>query len=380
VTDAVSRAGEGTTSAGLYVHIPFCLTRCGYCDFNTYAGLDALKPGYLAALEDEASLCAPDWVGVPFTSVFLGGGTPTTLDPDDLGALLARLRRSFAIDDRAEVTIEANPDTVDETSLSALRATGFSRLSMGAQSFDVGVLASLERLHGPEAVRLAFAAARGAGYDDINLDLIYGAQGESADSWRATLEETIALAPEHVSAYALTVEPGTMLGRQVTAGERPAPDGDTQADRYDVACELLAAAGYRHYEVSNWAKPGRECRHNLGYWERRPYLGLGAGAHSFRDGRRWWNVRPPEQYLSTVAAGERPVGGAETLGPEEERLERVFLGLRAPAVGVPAAGLEVAAYLEDGLLAEREGRLTATDRGMFLANDLALNLVAQAGG
>ncbi len=186
---------------------------------------------------------------------------------------------------------------------------------MGAQSFDPAVLASLERIHQPASVHAAMRAARRAGYDNVNLDLIYGTDGETIESWERTLREAIALAPEHVSAYALTIEPSTPLGRQVAAGARPAPDPDVQADMFMLACELLRDAGYRHYEVSNWAKPGYECRHNLGYWERRPYAGLGAGAHAYRDDVRWWNVRPPEAYLSAVEAGELPIGGSESLDP-----------------------------------------------------------------
>jgi oxygen-independent coproporphyrinogen-3 oxidase len=364
--------------AGIYVHVPFCLTRCGYCDFNAYAGLDELKPRYLRALEAEAALAAPAWEGVRFVSVFLGGGTPTTLTPPDLAALLATLRLRFDLTDDAEVTIEANPDTVDEASLRALRAAGYDRLSMGAQSFDVAVLASLERIHRPDGVRAAMAAARRAGHANVNLDLIYGTEGETLASWERTLRETVALAPEHVSAYALTVEPTTPLGRQVLAGTRPEPDPDLQADMFGLACGVLADAGYRHYEVSNWAKPGFECRHNLGYWERRPYLGLGAGAHAYRDDVRWWNVRPPEQYLAMVEVRELPIGGSEALDPSDAYLEEVFLKLRI-LEGVPAAWFEPATYerfVASGLLVDELGQLVPTERGMLLLNELVLGLTA----
>jgi oxygen-independent coproporphyrinogen III oxidase len=217
---------EAATTAGIYVHVPFCLTRCGYCDFNAYAGLDGLKPRYLRALVAEASLAAPSWQDVEVASVFLGGGTPTTMEPADLKSLLTHLRDRFAFADDAEITTEANPDTVDRQRLEQLRAAGFGRLSMGAQSFDPAVLRSLERLHSPESVRRAFDAAREAGYDNVNLDLIYGADGEGLDSWEDTLRETVMLAPEHVSAYALTIEPATPLGRKVASGEVPAPDPD----------------------------------------------------------------------------------------------------------------------------------------------------------
>jgi len=361
-------------SAGLYVHVPFCLTRCGYCDFNAYAGLGHLSNRYVRALAAEADLHAPGWHGVEFVSVFFGGGTPTTLDPSELVGLIDHCRAVLAFDDPVEITVEANPDTVDAESLTALRRGGVNRLSMGAQSFDPAVLAALERVHQPTSVRRAFADARAAGFDDVNVDLIFGANGESVDSWRHTLEETVALQPEHISAYALTIEPATPLGRAVEAGRTPPPDPDAQADMFELACELLGASGYEHYEVSNWALPGRECRHNLGYWERRPYLGLGAGAHSWRDGRRWWNVRPPEQYLATVESGSDPIGGEELLDDEASRLESVFLGLRTSA-GIPASDVDAhraAPFLEEGLLDERDGRLVLTERGLFLANDVVL--------
>ncbi|MFL5737285.1 MAG: radical SAM family heme chaperone HemW [Actinomycetota bacterium] len=363
-------------NAGLYVHVPFCLTRCGYCDFNAYAGLDGLKPRYVEALHREASLAAPEWPE-RFVSVFLGGGTPTSLDAAHLAELIAHLRATFDVDSNAEITIEANPDTVDAERLGELHAAGYTRLSMGAQSFDPDVLAALERIHQPESVHRAFAEARAAGYENLNLDLIYGANGESLASWRRTLEETIALAPEHVSAYALTIEPATPLGRKVAAGVVAAPDPDMQADMFELACELLGAAGYSHYEVSNWAKRGFECRHNLGYWERKPYLGLGAGAHSSRGKRRWWNLRPPEQYLEAVESGTRPIGGAEELDDAGRALEETFLRLRTRQ-GVDAdaeTAVRAERFLDDGLLERRNGSFVATERGMLLLNELVLGLV-----
>ena len=363
-------------AAGIYVHVPFCLTRCGYCDFNAYAGLDHLASRYVAALLREAELAAPAWDDVEVVSVFLGGGTPTTLQVADLRALLLRLRGSFAVAEDAEVTIEANPDTVDEAKLGGLLEAGYRRLSLGAQSFDRGVLAALQRVHRPESVRRAFDAARSAGFDNVNLDLIYGADGESVDSWQRTLEEAVALAPEHVSAYALTIEPATPLGRHVARGDLPPPDPDQQAEMFETACRVLGAAGYGHYEVSNWAKPGFACRHNLGYWERRPYVGLGAGAHGHRDGRRWWNVRPPEEYVSIVERGELPVGGSEELEPADAYLEEVFLRLRI-LEGIPASWVEDGReqpFVETGLLVRDDGHLVPTERGMLLLNELVLGL------
>jgi putative oxygen-independent coproporphyrinogen III oxidase len=360
--------------AGLYVHVPFCLTRCGYCDFNTYADLGHLRSPYVDALAAEARVAAPDWAVLEFASIFLGGGTPTTLPPATVVNLIDDMRRSFLIGADAEVTSEANPDTVDDAYLSALREGGVTRLSMGVQSFDPAVLEALERLHSPDAARRAYAAGRRAGFVDMNLDLIYGADGETLASWRRTLDETIALGPEHVSAYALTIEPATALGRKVAVGMVPAPDGDLQADMYAMACQALGAAGYEHYEVSNWAKPGARCVHNMGYWEGRPYLGLGAGAHSYRHGRRWWNVRPPQQYMAMVADGRLPLGGEEVLGDEERRLERLLLGLRV-ADGVPEDWVNAeraGGFVAQGLAERRGGRLALTDKGMLLANEVIL--------
>jgi len=362
--------------AGLYVHVPFCLTRCGYCDFNTYAGLDHLKGGYVDALAAEAEMWSDDWRGASFASVFFGGGTPTTLPAPTLAGLLARFRSSCELTPEAEITSEANPDTVDQPYLAALLDGGVTRLSMGVQSFDPVVLDALERVHSPDSARRAFAAARSAGFADVNLDLIYGANGESLRSWCRTLEEAVSLGPEHLSCYALTLEPSTTLGRKVGAGLVPPPDADLQAEMYAVACEALAAAGYEHYEVSNWAQPGHRCVHNLGYWEGRPYLGLGAGAHSYRDGLRWWNVRPPAQYLEIVAKGERPLGGDERLSDRQCRLERLLLGLRT-AGGVPSEWVEPARateFVAAGLAERRNGRISLTDRGLFLANDVVLEL------
>jgi putative oxygen-independent coproporphyrinogen III oxidase len=366
-------------SAGLYVHVPFCVTRCGYCDFNAYAGLGHLRSRYVAALVREAELAAPDWSCEPFASVFLGGGTPTTLEPADLRALLARLRSMVDVSSDAEITIEANPDTVDRTKLSALLDAGYTRLSMGAQSFDRTVLESLERLHDPDSVRRAMHAAREADYANVNLDLIYGANGETLESWERTLRVTVDLQPEHVSAYALTIEQSTPLGRKVQRGVVPAPDADLQADMFELACEVLGEAGFHHYEVSNWAcEPRFECRHNLGYWRKQPYLGLGAGAHSYRDGRRWWNVRPPEEYLSLVESGRLPIGGEEHLTPQEEDLEEVFLKLRTLEgipIGSVASGVAVG-FLEQGLLSMVGDHLVPTERGMFLLNELVLGLAS----
>jgi oxygen-independent coproporphyrinogen-3 oxidase len=364
------------SAAGLYAHIPFCLTRCGYCDFNAHAGLDHLHGRYVDALRREAERAASDWTDLPFASIFLGGGTPTTLRPEAIAALIEGFGTSFDLAPGAEITSEANPDTVDAEYLRALRDAGVRRLSFGAQSFDPAVLVALERIHQPSSVRRAYADAREAGFDDVNLDLIYGAFGETLESWRATLVATVELQPEHVSAYALTIEPGTPLGARVASGAVPPPDPDLQALMFEAACEILGEAGYGHYEVSNWALPGRECRHNLGYWEGRPYLGLGAGAHSYRDGLRWWNVRPPTRYVELALAGEDPTGGREHLDAAEARLERIMLAMRLDR-GVPLDWVDAETardHVREGLARLDGDRVALTERGMLLANEVVLSL------
>ena len=366
--------------AGLYVHIPFCLTRCGYCDFNAYAGLDHLAAPYADALAKEGALVAKGWEDLRFASIFFGGGTPTTMSSDTIATLLESFRERFFFLPGSEVTCEANPDTVDAASLAGLRDGGVTRISFGVQSFDPAVLASLQRIHSADSARRAYRAARDAGFDNVNLDLIYGAEGEPLDSWRRTLEDAVALRPEHLSCYALTIEPNTMLGRQVAAGIARAPDPDRQADMYQFACETLSAAGYGHYEVSNWSLPGRECLHNLGYWEGRPYLGLGAGAHSFRAGRRWWNLRPPHQYMERIEAGEIPIGGEEGIHGEAEKLEALLLGLRTDR-GVPDSWVSPQ-VTEDlvgrGLARVRGTQFALTDAGMLLASEVVLAVEAEA--
>jgi oxygen-independent coproporphyrinogen-3 oxidase len=276
-----------------------------------------------------------------------------------------------------EATIEANPETLDAGRLEDIRAAGFNRLSMGAQSFDAAVLSSLERAHSPGRVAAAVREARAAGFDNVNVDLIYGAEAETLASWSRTLEEAVELGPDHVSAYALTVEPATPLGRRVASGAAPPPDADVQADMFELACDLLASSGYRHYEVSNWARPGRECRHNLGYWERRPFLGLGAGAHSGRGRSRWWNVRGPQAYLEMVARGDRPVAGGEELSRKDARFEELLLRMRTRR-GVPATWIaddrRIAPLVDEGLVRRSGGSIVPTEHGLLLLNEVVLAL------
>jgi putative oxygen-independent coproporphyrinogen III oxidase len=371
-------------SFGVYVHVPFCLTRCHYCDFVTYTGMEGLRRPYAAALLEEAALVVAALGPEPpaVTSVFVGGGTPTLLPADDLALLLGRLRELLAFAPGAEVTVEANPETVDAAMAAGLAGAGATRVSMGAQSFDDRVLAALGRVHDAARVEAAVASLRAAGVPALNLDLIYGGPGEDDRSWAATLEAAVALEPEHLSAYALTIEPATKFGRLVAAGRMAEPAEDDLADRYDTACAVLAGAGYGHYEVSNWARPGHPSRHNLTYWRRGRYLGLGAGAHEFDGTTRRWNLAGVPAYLEAVNHGRRPSEGEERLDPGQARFEALALRLRtveglspeeARALGVDPAGEEAEQLRTAGLLAPNPG-LVLTEKGMFLHGEVVARL------
>jgi putative oxygen-independent coproporphyrinogen III oxidase len=371
-------------SFGVYVHVPFCLARCHYCDFVTYTGMEGLRRPYAAALLEEAALAVAALGPEPpeVTSVFVGGGTPTLLPPDDLARLLDRLRELLAFAPGAEVTVEANPETVDAAVAAGLAAAGVTRVSMGAQSFDGRVLAALGRVHDAARVEAAVATLRAAGVPALNLDLIYGGPGEDDRSWSATLAAAVALGPEHLSAYALTIEPATKFGRLVAAGRMAEPAEDDLADRYDTACAALAGAGYAHYEVSNWARPTHASRHNLTYWRRGRYLGLGAGAHEFDGTTRRWNVAGVPAYLEAVSGHRRPTEGQERLDPDQARFEALALRLRtvdglgpdeARALGVDPAGEEADHLRTAGLLTPGAG-LALTEKGMFLHGEVVARL------
>jgi oxygen-independent coproporphyrinogen-3 oxidase len=381
-------------SFGVYLHVPFCLTRCHYCDFVTYTGMEGLRRPYAAALLREAAMAAAALGPEPpaVTSVFVGGGTPTLLPAGDLARVLAALPELLPLAPGAEVTVEANPETVDRAMADGLAAAGVTRVSMGAQSFDDRVLAALGRVHDAARVATAVAALRAAGVPALNLDLIYGGPGEDAASWADSLEAAVALAPEHLSAYALTIEPATKFGRLVAAGRMAEPDEDDLADRYGAACAILAAAGYHHYEVSNWARgpagggpaaiPAHASRHNLTYWRRGRYLGLGAGAHEFDGRRRRWNLAGVPAYLAAVEAGRRPTEGEERLDPDQARFEAIALRLRtvdglgeaeAGDLGVDPGGPAATQLRSAGLLAPRPG-LRLTERGMFLHGEVVARI------
>lgn len=348
---------------GVYVHIPFCARKCDYCAFATWVGRDHQIAAYLRAVRSEIERAVA--AGLPLvTSVFVGGGTPSLVPPDALMETLTPIPLAPG----AEVTVECNPETVTAEVVTVYRAAGVNRLSFGVQSMQPHVLAALGRAHDPDGVRRAVALTREAGFTTFNLDLIYGGAGETLADWEATLAAALALDPPHVSAYALTVEPGTPLA----ADRSRHPDDDDQADKYLLAERMLTAAGLANYEISNWARPGHECRHNLLYWSMGEYLGFGCAAHSHRDGRRWWNVRTIDRYLALVEAGQPAEGGSERLDPEERRLEALQLALRLRD-GVPAAALPVEGL--DGLVeVGDDGRARLTVAGRLVANDLALRL------
>jgi oxygen-independent coproporphyrinogen-3 oxidase len=385
---------------GVYVHVPFCLTRCHYCDFVTYTGMEGLRRPYAAALGEEAAMVAAGLDPEPpeVTSVFVGGGTPTLLPPGDLGRLLARLRELLAFAPRAEVTVEANPETVDVAMAEGLAAAGVTRVSMGAQSFDDRVLAALGRVHDAGRVAAAVATLRAAGLPALNLDLIYGGPGEDAGSWTATLDAAVALEPQHLSAYALTIEPATKFGRLVATGAMAEPDEDDLGDRYDTACTVLAAAGYHHYEVSNWARdnatdggrdpgsvdpiPSHASRHNLTYWRRGRYLGLGAGAHEFDGATRRWNLNGVPAYLAAIREQRRPTSGEERLDAGQARFEALALRLRtvegldpgqARSLGADPSGTQAQELRRAGLLTPGPG-LKLTEKGMFLHGEVVARL------
>jgi putative oxygen-independent coproporphyrinogen III oxidase len=349
---------------GAYLHIPFCSTRCDYCAFATWTDRGHLVDRYLAGLGREVERAVADGLA-PLTSVFVGGGTPTLVPAEGLVDVLARLPLAAG----AEVTVEANPDTVSAESLRAYRTGGVTRMSFGVQSMREHVLAALGRSHDPDNVRQAVAWTREAGFETFNLDLIMGAAGESVDDWASSLDDVLALEPPHVSAYGLTVEPGTPLA----ADPDRYPDDDDQADKYLLAEERLGAADLRWYEVSNWARPGHECRHNQLYWDAGEYLGFGCAAHSHRGGRRWWNLRTPERYLDAVEAGESTEAAGEDLDEGTRRLEALQLALRTRD-GVPVDALDVADPSLEGLIDVRGGRAVLTPEGRLLANEVAVRL------
>jgi oxygen-independent coproporphyrinogen-3 oxidase len=370
----------------MYVHVPFCASRCGYCDFNTYTAAElGAAPGasqttYVDAALAEVAFARRVLGPRTVTSVFVGGGTPTLLASETLVTLLGAIRETFELAEGAEVTTEANPESVTPESLAALREGGFTRMSFGMQSAVPHVLRTLDRVHTPGRAGQAVGEARAAGFEDVSLDLIYGTPGESLDDWRTSLDAALAAEPDHVSAYALIVEDGTPLARRIRRGELPAPDDDDLADKYLLADELLGGAGYDWYELSNWARPGHECRHNMAYWRSTDWWGIGAGAHSHVGGVRWWNVKHPAAYAERLGQGRSPGHAREVLTDDQRRVEQVLLELRL-ADGLPVSRLLASERARVGDLVEREllvqtgDRLVLTLEGRLLADAILRDLL-----
>ncbi len=373
-------ASNPVTEFGVYVHIPFCSHRCDYCDFATWTDRSELQSAYVAAcIADLRSRVARGSVPLA-SSVFFGGGTPSLLPPADLMTILAEI----PLADGAEVTVECNPDSIDSAGFDVYLAGGVNRLSFGVQSLDPQVLMGLGRTHNPENVTRVVAAARTAGFTNFNLDLIYGTPSESREQWTATVHGALELEPPHLSMYALTVEPGTPLGARVREGA-PGPDDDDQAAKYEAADEIVSAAGMNWYEISNWSRPGFECRHNLLHWATGNYLAIGCAAHGHDHGRRYWNLRTPERYIAAIENGESPESGAETLDAATRRDEEFALALRT-RFGASAEGIDplVVSEMTDAGLLHIEPALDATNerlilsrRGRLLATEVTVRLLAE---
>jgi oxygen-independent coproporphyrinogen-3 oxidase len=381
---------------GLYLHIPYCDHKCLYCDFYSIEALGTMGD-FIGALHAEIRAYgsthgrgAGPRAGGPYDSIFFGGGTPSLLDPAVVGDLIGALRSEFEVSAGAEVTLETNPGTVDRAKLAGMREAGVNRLSVGIQSFDAAELKTLTRIHDAETARRCVRDAFAAGFDNVNVDLIFALPGQTSERWDATLSEALALGPQHVSAYCLIYEEGTPLIRMVRSKQITPLPGETEAVLYEHTMERLAAAGYEQYEISNFARPGRRCTHNLTYWEHNEYLGFGPSAHSFRGDRRWWNASNIRTYLDRIAAGALPVAGEETLGTRELFEERVMLGLRTGRLDLAAvreatgtdlletSRLLIAELRARGLAALEGTTLALTRGGIMVCDELSARFIADA--
>ena len=392
---------DADAAIALYVHIPFCETKCPYCDFNTYAAIEPLMPSYCAALRAEIAL----WGGLMaggvgdarrVSSVFFGGGTPSYLPAEQIARVMGAIRSAFSVLPDAEITLEANPGDFTPAKLATYLDCGINRLSIGVQSFDDGLLALLGRRHSAADAEDAYRMAADAGFGNISVDLMYGLPRQRLDQWQSTLDRALELAPPHMSMYCLTLEGGTPMERRVADGRMPEPDADLAADMYVLAQDAMRRAGYRHYEISNWALPGKRSRHNLAYWRNLPYLGVGPGAHSHMWGRRFANIRSPREYVRLMRSDVAPasdadpddviravpvVGEFERIDPPLEMAETLMMGLRLDE-GISVAGFRerfgvtpaerypdaIAELTAQGLLQARDGALALTARGRMVAN------------
>ncbi len=402
-------AADAGAAAGLslYIHIPFCQTKCPYCDFNTYQGIESLMSPYGAALQGELARWGQVLGRPAVNTIFFGGGTPSYLPPGAIGDILAAAGAAFSIAQDAEITIEANPGDLTDAAARRLLQQGVNRLSIGVQSLDNGLLSLLGRRHNAAEAIAAFQTVRAAGFSNVNLDLMYGLPQQTMTQWQDTLQRLADLEPAHISLYCLTLEEGTPLRRWVEQGKLPPPDEDLAADMYQYARQLLGERGYRHYEISNWARPGLESQHNLAYWRNLPYLGVGPGAHSCLGGWRFWNMDSPRGYIAAVREwaatepvplmaagavmeltgewleGAGPVSGWEWISPELAAAETMFLGLRLlEGLDLTAAatrlGLDLAAkyrtpiaeLLESGLLERQGDTLRLSGDAYLIANQV----------
>ena len=372
------------TDLSIYVHIPYCIKRCGYCDFNTYtpselqdgATLEIVSADYIDAVVQELKTAPKD----PVSTIFFGGGTPSLLPAKDLGRVISAIREHNGLRDGAEITLEANPDSVTPEKLADYISVGFNRISFGAQSFVPHVLATLDRTHNPDNVKKAVDAARAAGFASISVDLIYGTPGESLDDWRITVESALALDIDHISAYALIVETGTKLAAQIKRGDIAMPDDDVMADMYLLVDSLCEAKGMSWYELSNWSKPGHECKHNIAYWHNANWWGLGPGAHSHMNGKRFWNVKHPSAYKTRVFSGETPIHESEVLTAEQIQDEKIMLSIRMRE-GISFTELaphhleRLAIYKENGYVSLHGDSVTLTPVGRLIADRIVRELV-----
>ena len=387
----MSEASAHTDSFGVYLHVPFCATRCGYCDFNTYTpgqlGSGATQGDYLDAIVAELGMAVvkhPELARGADT-VFIGGGTPSMLWASGLRRLLDGVRNSFGLADDAEVTTESNPESTSPEFFEGLAEAGFTRVSLGMQSAVPHVLTTLDRTHTPGRPAAAVAEARAAGFEHINLDVIYGTPGESMADLDTTLEAVLATEVDHVSAYSLIVEPGTAMARKVRRGELPMPDDDDLADRYERIDAALSQVGFSWYEVSNWAKPGGQCRHNMLYWRDGNWWGAGPGAHSHLDGTRFYNVKHPARYAATISGGELPIKDSEGLTAEDRHTEKIMLGLRL-AEGIDAnllgedeldkARRQAEAGMVEFVSVDGGQRIQLTNRGRLLADAIIVDILS----
>ena len=389
----MSEIQELLQTVSLYLHIPFCHTRCHYCDFNTYAGILPLREPYVRALITEVELAgqlAQLTDGAPRRSrtIFFGGGTPSLLTVTQITRLLAACRKAFAVDEQAEITLEANPGTLSFEQLKGLRAAGINRLSLGSQSFDAELLHILGRIHTPDEIVLALSNARAAGFTSINLDFMFGLPGQTMQHWKTTLDRALALHPEHFSLYSLIIEEGTLFYTWTNEGRIIPGDEDLCADMYEYADERLQAEGYENYEISNWALPGHQSRHNLTYWQNLPYLGMGAGAHSFFGGRRFSNILDPQEYITLLKKQQRPEAESELIDRAHQMSETAFLALRtAQGLHLPTfeerfaepftqfVGMRLRTVEEAGLLEQEHEWIRLSKRGRLLGNEVFLRLL-----